>query len=178
MKYVKQLELFQILFKNGKLGTGRLLGMDVGDRYVGLAVSNHLNEIASPHSVLIRKQSNINSIADKLQELVRRFSLVGFVIGYPLPLYHFQRSQAMQVKMFVEQLQKTGRFGCLNYTYWDERLTTRAVESMLKPLKIHPLQMKHMMDKFAAVGILQDFLDNLQHQAKSCVQSDSLRPTI
>jgi len=49
MKYVKQLELFQILFKNGKLGTGRLLGMDVGDRYVGLAVSNHLNEIASPH---------------------------------------------------------------------------------------------------------------------------------
>jgi len=154
MKYVKQLELFQILFKNGKLGTGRLLGMDVGDRYVGLAVSNHLNEIASPHSVLIRKQSNINSIADKLQEL------------------------AMQVKMFVEQLQKTGRFGCLNYTYWDERLTTRAVESMLKPLKIHPLQMKHMMDKFAAVGILQDFLDNLQHQAKSCGQSDSLRPTI
>jgi len=154
MKYVKQLELFQILFKNGKLGTGRLLGMDVGDRYVGLAVSNHLNEIASPHSVLIRKQSNINSIADKLQEL------------------------AMQVKMFVEQLQKTGRFGCLNYTYWDERFTTRAVESMLKPLKIHPLQMKHMMDKFAAVGILQDFLDNLQHQAKSCGQSDSLRPTI
>ena len=61
----------------------------------------------------------------------------------------------MQVKMFVEQLQKTGRFGCLNYTYQDERLTTRAVESMLKPLKIHPLQMKHMMDKFAAVGILQ-----------------------
>jgi len=93
MKYAKQLELFQILFKNGKLETGRLLGMDVGDRYVGLAVSNPLNEIASPHSVLIRKQSNIISIADKLQELVTRFSLVGFVIGYPLPLYHFQRSQ-------------------------------------------------------------------------------------
>jgi RNase H-fold protein (predicted Holliday junction resolvase) len=67
----------------------------------------------------------------------------------------------MQVKMFVEQLQKTGRFGCLNYTYWDERLTTRAVESMLKPLKIHPLQMKHMMDKFAAVGILLFFLFHL-----------------
>lgn len=172
MKYAKQLELFQILFKNGKLETGRLLGMDVGDRYVGLAVSNPLNEIASPHSVLIRKQSNINSIADNLQELVTRFSLVGFVIGYPLPLYHFQRPQAVQVKMFVEQLQKTGRFGFLNYTYWDERLTSRAVESMLKPLRIHPLHMKHMMDKFAAVGILQDFLDNLQHQAKSCVQSE------
>lgn len=175
MKYVKHLELFQILFKNGKLEKSRLLGMDVGDRYVGLAVSNPLNEIASPHSVLIRKQSNINSIADKLEELVTRFSLAGFVIGYPLPLYRFQRSQAIQVKMFVEQLQKTGRFGCLNYTYCDERLTSRAVESMLKPLEIHPMHMKHMMDKFAAVGILQGFLDELQHQAKSCIQSDSLK---
>eukprot|EP01018_Ginkgo_biloba_P020350 Gb_41494 [translate_table: standard] len=177
MKYVRQLELFQMLLKNDKLETGRLLGMDVGDRYVGLAISDPWNEIASPHSVLIRKQSNINSTADNLQDLVRQFSLVGFVIGYPLALWGFQSPEAFRVKLFVEQLQKTGRFGSLSYTYWDERLTTKVVESMLKPLNLHPVQKKRTMDKFAAVGILQGCLDNLQRHAKARVQSESSKST-
>ncbi|KAH9322365.1 hypothetical protein KI387_017004, partial [Taxus chinensis] len=105
--------------------------------------------------VLIRKRSNINLIAANLQDLVDQFSLAGFVIGYPLPMYKFQSTQAFRVKLFADQLKKTGRFEGLAYTYWDERLTTKAMECMLKPLDLHPLKMKGIEDKFAAVGILQ-----------------------
>ncbi|XP_057858321.1 uncharacterized protein LOC131067372 isoform X1 [Cryptomeria japonica] len=200
MKYVKHLELFQILLKKDKPQTGRLLGMDVGERFVGLAVSDASNEIASPHSVLIRTRSDVNSIADNLQELhlvttltvgarqfdvysdvaskfrwikVDQFSLVGFVIGYPFPMYRFQSTQAFQVKQFVDQLKKISRFEGLVYTYWDERFTTKAVESMLKPLDLHPSHMKRILDKFAAVGILQGCLDDFQRQVKCCVEPDS-----
>ncbi|GLJ31115.1 hypothetical protein SUGI_0623030 [Cryptomeria japonica] len=147
--------------------------MDVGERFVGLAVSDASNEIASPHSVLIRTRSDVNSIADNLQELVDQFSLVGFVIGYPFPMYRFQSTQAFQVKQFVDQLKKISRFEGLVYTYWDERFTTKAVESMLKPLDLHPSHMKRILDKFAAVGILQGCLDDFQRQVKCCVEPDS-----
>uniref|UniRef100_A0A2N9J360 YqgF/RNase H-like domain-containing protein n=1 Tax=Fagus sylvatica TaxID=28930 RepID=A0A2N9J360_FAGSY len=142
MRYVKPLNLFNDLLKLKDVKRGRLLGLDVGDKYVGLAVSDTHNKIASPLSVLLRKKSNIDLMVDDFQSL------------------------AVQVKLFVDDLCKTRKLEGLNYTYWDESFTSKNVEILLKPLNLHPVQSKTIVDKFAAVGILQGYLDYVNRKMK------------
>ncbi|KAL6549992.1 hypothetical protein OROMI_020480 [Orobanche minor] len=173
MKYLKPMKLYHELLKSNELKRSRLLGLDVGDKYVGLSVSDANNKIASPLnlriknytmwfpitcSVLVRTKTNMDLIADDFQSLISKLSLSGLVIGYP-----FNRSRsspdAVQVKFFIDDLAKTGKFHDLKYTFWDECFTSKNVEFLLKPLALHPVQFKTIMDKFAAVGILQGYLD-------------------
>ncbi|XP_038875333.1 putative pre-16S rRNA nuclease isoform X2 [Benincasa hispida] len=135
MKYVKPLNLFRDLLKRNGLEHGRLLGLDVGDKYVGLAVSDPDNKIASPLSVLIRKKTKMHLMAEDFERL------------------------AVQVKIFIDELCKTGKLEDVKYTFWDECFTSKNVELLIKPLKLPPILSKTVMDKFAAVGILQGYLD-------------------
>ncbi|XP_020578289.1 uncharacterized protein LOC110023305 isoform X2 [Phalaenopsis equestris] len=156
MKVVKPFEIFQKILKNGSMKQGRLLGLDVGYRYVGLAVSDTCNKIASPVSVLVRKKTNIESMANDFQYLISRLSLVGFVVGFPFSLHGQHNLEAVQVRLFMEELRKTGKLDGLCYTYWDENYTSKCVEALLQPLNLHPVEHKTIIDKFAAVGILQE----------------------
>ncbi|WJZ82201.1 hypothetical protein VitviT2T_001981 [Vitis vinifera] len=108
MKYVKPVNLFHDLLKMKATERGRLLGLDVGDKYVGLAVSDLHNKIASPLSVLLRKKSNIDLMATDFQSLISDLSLAGFIVGYP---FNRQRSSptAVNVKVFIDDLCKTGK---------------------------------------------------------------------
>ncbi|XP_017232881.1 uncharacterized protein LOC108206942 isoform X2 [Daucus carota subsp. sativus] len=154
MKYMRPINLFQDLLKLKASERGRFLGLDVGDKYVGLAVSDYHNQIASPLRVLLRKKSNIDLMATDFQSLISEFSLSGFIIGYPF--YRNRNSpDAIQVKLFVEDLCKTGVLEGLRYTFWDECFTSKITELLLKDLNLHPVQYKSAIDKFAAVGILQ-----------------------
>ncbi|XP_024031624.1 uncharacterized protein LOC112094575 [Morus notabilis] len=158
MRYVNPLRLFQDLLKTDGFERGRLLGLDVGSKYIGLAVSDINNKVASPLSVLLRKKSNIEVMADDFQTLISELSLEGFVVGLP---FDRQRTNdnAMMVKLFVDELYKTDKLQGVRYTYWDERFTSKNVELLLQPLNLNPVQSKTIVDKFAAVGILQEYLD-------------------
>ncbi|XP_074317470.1 uncharacterized protein LOC141653566 [Silene latifolia] len=158
MKYMKPLSLFQELQKTNLLERGRFLGLDVGDKYVGLAVSDSVNKIATPLSVLLRKKSNIDLMAADFLSLIEEFNLRSFIVGCP---FDRQRpsADAAQIKVFVDDLCKTGKLEGVKYTFWNECYTTKNVELLLKPLELHPVEMKTMLDKFAAVGILQGYLD-------------------
>ncbi|KAF8410167.1 hypothetical protein HHK36_002689 [Tetracentron sinense] len=158
MKYVKPINLFNDMLKINTLQQGRLLGLDVGDKYVGLAVSDTHNRIASPLSVLVRKKSNIDLMAKDFRSLISELSLGAFIVGYPFDR-HRNCVDAVQVKLFIDDLRKTGQLEGLWYTYWDECFTSKNVELLLKPLNLHPVQSKTIVDKFAAVGILQGYLD-------------------
>ncbi|KAJ4834435.1 hypothetical protein Tsubulata_025650 [Turnera subulata] len=159
MKYLKPWNLFQDLMNTKAKRPGRLLGLDVGDKYVGLAVSDQHNKIASPLSVLLRKKSNIDLMADDFKSLISDCSLKGFVVGHPLDR---QKSaiDTMQIKIFVDDLRRTGKLEGVKYTYWDECFTSKNVELLLQPLDLHPVQAKSIIDKFAAVGILQNLLNS------------------
>ncbi|EOY24713.1 PREDICTED: putative pre-16S rRNA nuclease isoform X3 [Theobroma cacao] len=151
MQYVKCLNFFQDLLKAKALERGRLLGLDVGDKYVGLAVSDLDNKIATPLSVLIRKKTNIDLMASDFQSL------------------------AVQVKLFIDDLSKTGKLDGVKYTFWNECFTSKQymtsskeshslsfqqnADLLLKPLSLHPILSKTIVDKFAAVQILQTYLD-------------------
>ncbi|XP_061977774.1 uncharacterized protein LOC133698749 [Populus nigra] len=165
MKYVRPLNLFHELLKTSAINQGRFLGLDVGDKYVGLAVSDPLNKIASPLSVLLRKKSNIELIATDFQSLISELSLGGFIVGYP---FDRQRGapDAVRVKLFVDDLCRTGKLEGVKFTYWDECFTSKNVELLVKPLDLHPVHAKSIMDKFAAVGILQGYLDYVNKKMK------------
>ncbi|KAJ0105980.1 hypothetical protein Patl1_17779 [Pistacia atlantica] len=152
MKYVKPLNMFRDILKSKVLERGRLLGLDVGDRYVGLAVSDSKNKIASP------LWSSIE---------VSEFNLKGFIVGYPSNRQQ-NTPDAMQVKLFIEELSKTGKLEGVEYTYWDECFTSKNVELFLKPLKktLTQYEAKTFLDKFAAVGILQEYLDKVNRKVK------------
>ncbi|XP_034704741.1 putative pre-16S rRNA nuclease isoform X1 [Vitis riparia] len=170
MKYVKPVNLFHDLLKMKATERGRLLGLDVGDKYVGLAVSDLHNKIASPLSVLLRKKSNIDLMATDFQSLISDLSLAGFIVGYP---FNRQRSSptAVNVKVFIDDLCKTGRLEGvsleINAINCQKPHFDQNVELLLKPLNLHPVQSKTILDKFAAVGILQGYLDHVNRILKS-----------
>ncbi|KAF1002076.1 uncharacterized protein LOC141702362 [Apium graveolens] len=173
MRYVRPINLFQDLLKLKASQRGRFLGLDVGDKYVGLAVSDYHNEIASPLRVLLRKKSNIGLMAADFQSLKSEFSLSGFIFGYPF--YRNKNSpDAIQVKLLVEDLCKTGVLEGLKYTFWDECFTSKITELLIKDLNMHPVQYKSAMDKFAAVGILQGYLDFANKHSKLRSNEDFL----
>ncbi|XP_019195782.1 PREDICTED: uncharacterized protein LOC109189624 isoform X1 [Ipomoea nil] len=174
MKYMKPLNLFQELVKS----RGRLLGLDVGNKYVGLAVSDVENKLASPLSVLIRKKSNIDLMATDFQSLISELSLKGFIFGYP---FDRQRNNpdAVQVKLLIDDLCETGKLVDVKYTFWDESFSSKSVEMLLKPLNLHPVQSKTIVDKFAAVEILQlwqGYLDYVNRNDKMKLSARSEEP--
>ncbi|OMO79509.1 Resolvase, holliday junction-type, YqgF-like protein [Corchorus capsularis] len=154
MQYVKPLNLFQHLIKAKSGQRGRLLGLDVGDKYVGLAVSDIDNKIACPLSVLFRDAKNMDLMANDFKSLISQLSLVGFIVGYPYDKQKLARD-AIQVKLFIDDLSNTGKLDGVKYTFWDEGFTSKNVELLLKPLNMHPTSSKTIADKFAAVQILQ-----------------------
>ncbi|KAK4744935.1 hypothetical protein SAY87_011247 [Trapa incisa] len=166
MKYIRPYSLFTDLQKVREKGFARLLGLDVGDKYVGVAVSDQNNRIASPLSVLLRKKTNIDMMAVDFQSLISEFSIVGFVVGCPLDRLHTTTPDGWQVKLLIEELSRTGKLEGVCYTYWDECFTSKNVELLLKPLVIHPVKAKTIVDKFAAVGILQGYLDYANRKLK------------
>nr|KYP67284.1 Putative Holliday junction resolvase [Cajanus cajan] len=155
MRYIKPLQLFRDLMNTTQNQRGRLLGLDVGDKYVGLALSDFDNKIASPFSVLVRKKTNICLMASDFESLISKYSLKGFVIGIPFDKHRLS-ADAVQVKLFIDLLCRTKMLEGVKYTYWNECFTSKNVELLLKPLNLnHPSLSKTMLDKFAAVGILQ-----------------------
>ncbi|XP_076940232.1 uncharacterized protein LOC143609339 [Bidens hawaiensis] len=153
MRFVKPLNLYQDLLKLRALDRGRFLGLDVG-----LAVSDFDNKVASPLSVLVRRKNNIGLMALDFEQLISKLSLSAFVVRYPYEYMQKNSENATQVKVFVDDLSKTGKLVDVKYTLWNECYTTKNVELLLKPLNLHPVEAKTSSDKFAAVAILQGSL--------------------
>ncbi|CAK9211323.1 unnamed protein product [Sphagnum troendelagicum] len=167
MELVSLKQLFQ------RLNGGRLLGLDVGSRNIGVAVSDPQCRIASPHrwhdgwiSFIFYHLECWVILLLLLLLQVQEFSITGFVIGYPLELTGFQGKQGAQVKLFVRELQLSKRFPTISYVYWDERLTSMAVMNVIGSMDISGRRRKSIMDKMSALCILQGCLDSLARLEK------------
>ncbi len=140
----------------------RTAGLDVGDRRIGVAVSDPLALTAQPLGVVERSKLALD-IA-KVMRLLADYPLERFVLGLPLQLDGREGDQAARIRQFGNALEKaTG----LSVVYQDERLTTVQSERVLVDAGMSRVRRRGVIDKLAAVLILQAYLDRLTPSIES-----------
>jgi putative Holliday junction resolvase len=137
--------------------TGKLLGLDLGSRTIGVAVSDGLRFTATPLETI--KRSKFTADAARLLELIAENQAVGLVLGLPLNMDGSEGPRAQSTRAFARNLApKTP----LPVVFWDERLSTSAVTRMLIEADTRRDRRAEVVDKLAASYILQGFLDRLR----------------
>lgn len=137
------------------LAAERYLGLDVGSKRIGVAVSDELGLTAQPVLTLTRKRSPREDMRS-LARLCRRFGCVGIVVGDPKHLSGEASAQGEKVRVFAGEL---AELAGLPLHFVDERLTSRAAHEILYAAGKSRQEHKPLVDQVAAVLILQSFLD-------------------
>lgn len=133
----------------------RILGLDFGDRNIGLALSDPLGLTAQPLGQYVLGEEAENK--KYFTELIRKHEVGEIVIGFPLRLDGSSGTRAQKTKEFAAWLEKT--VGCL-VVFWDERLTTQQASSIMREQKINWKTKKKVEHQISASLILQSYLDH------------------
>ncbi len=140
----------------------RYLGLDIGNRRIGVAVSDELGLTAQPVLTLERRSSRREDLRS-LARLCRRFGVAGIVVGDPVHLSGEASPQAEKNRKFAEELRElTG----LPIHFWDERLTTHEAHRILYEAGQARQTHHKVVDQVAAVLILQSFLEDRERAGK------------
>jgi putative pre-16S rRNA nuclease len=131
------------------------LGIDAGERRVGVALSDELGLLASPLVVLDRRRG-LAPLLDRLAELARRERVGRIVVGLPLNADGSEGQQARRARNFALVAERV--IG-LPVTLWDERLSTREAEAIVRA-QGRTRRRRVDLDAVAAAVILQDYLDH------------------
>ena len=131
------------------------MGLDVGDRRIGVALSDSLGLTAQPLTVLERRGAAADAAA--VRALVEAHGVDTVVVGLPLTMAGARGVQADKVTTFAEQLR---RGLSVPVEFVDERLTTVQGERVLREAGIRGRRRKQAIDRVAAQLILQQFLDS------------------
>ena len=137
----------------------RIMGLDYGSVTVGVAISDALMLTAQGVEVIHRKQENkLRQTLARIEELISQYEVDLIVVGYPKHLNNTIGERAVKSEEFAEKLkQRTG----LEVVLWDERLTTVAAHQVLSQTKLDYKEKAEVVDKLAAILILQGYMDKL-----------------
>ncbi len=133
---------------------GTLLGLDYGTKRIGVAVSTHEQNIASPLENYTRR--NKREDAEFLNRIARDYRAAGVVVGLPVHMSGDEGTKAREARAFgtwVAQVLK------LPVVFWDERFSSAMAELYLQHAEISRKKQQHRLDKVAAQVMLQSFLD-------------------
>jgi len=133
---------------------GRILGLDIGDVRIGVAMSDLLGITAQGLETYQRKDEKED--IEHFTEIVRKNDVTTIVCGLPKNMNGSIGPQAEKARAFGQALQE--RSG-IQVTYWDERLTTKSAHDMLISGNVSRKKRKAVVDKIAAVYILQGYMD-------------------
>ena len=138
---------------------GSLLGLDVGTKTIGVATSDADRKLATGVETISRK--TFTADVKRLLELGAERRCVGFVLGLPLNMDGTEGPRAQSVRAFARNLSKLTE---LPIAFWDERLSTVAVERELVAADVSRKKRAAVIDQHAAIFILQGALDRLAHK--------------
>lgn len=137
--------------------SGKLLGLDLGTKTIGVALSDGMRYSATPIETIQR--TKFTADAERLLHLIADNQVVGIVLGLPLNMDGSEGPRVQSTRAFARSLaQKTP----LPLVFWDERLSTSAVTRMLIEADTRRDKRAEVVDKLAASYILQGFLDRLR----------------
>ncbi len=133
----------------------RILGLDVGEKRIGVAVSDPLGVTAQGLGVLHRKDRDADLA--RLQEMIRDYRVEKIVVGVPR---HMDGRPGKQAQEILDLAATLGEALDAEVVPWDERLTTREAERVLIQADLSRRRRRQVVDQVAAVLILQGYLDS------------------
>ena len=140
----------------------RLMGVDLGSKTIGLALSDVERRIATPLETI--RRTKFTADARRLVELLEKFDVAAVVIGLPLNMDGSEGPRAQSTRAFVRAL---GPLTARPIVFWDERLSTAAVTRELIGQNASRARRADVVDRMAAAYILQGALDRLAVLARS-----------
>ena len=136
-----------------------LIGLDLGTKTIGVAISDDRRMVASALDVILRKKFSIDAAI--IGGLITEYNVNGIILGLPLNMNGTEGPRCQSTRQFAINLdEKTN----IPITFWDERLSTQAVEKHLIIQDVTRQRRKKVVDKLAAQFILQGALDFLQNE--------------
>jgi putative Holliday junction resolvase len=141
---------------------GRLMGLDLGTKTIGLALSDIERRLASPLDTIRRVK--FEKDADALLRRARELDVRAFVVGLPLNMTGAEGPRCQATRAFMRNLEARST---LPYVFWDERLSTAAVTRELIAQDASRAKRAGVVDRMAAAYILQGALDRLAHLAEA-----------
>lgn len=140
---------------------GVIIGLDVGDKTIGVAVSDRNIFIASAVATVSRKYLEYDVKA--LLDLVKKYKIGAVVYGWPIKMDGSLSPQCEKIKIFIDAIQQQ-----LNVEFfaYDERFSTKIVDNLMILGDMSRRKRKNVVDKLAAVYVLQGALDFLNYVAK------------
>ncbi len=139
----------------------RLLGLDVGTKTIGLALSDVTRQIATPFETI--RRTKFQADAARLFALAKEHGVGGLVIGFPGNLDGTEGPRAQSTRAFVRNL---AQLTDLPMCFWDERLSTAAAERALLEADTSRKRRAELIDKLAAAYILQGALDRFNYASR------------
>jgi len=136
---------------------GRVLGLDVGSRRIGVAVSDPLGITAQGLETLQRRNKRSDMAA--LEQVIRQYEITEIVIGLPLRMSGTEGAQAEKMQAFAGELRRHFR---LPVHLWDERLTSAEANRLLRETELSIAKRAQAVDRMAAVLILQGWMEQRQ----------------
>jgi len=130
------------------------MGLDLGEKRIGIAFSDPMGWTAQGHSILQRK--GLKKDLSYLQELCQEFQVEKIVLGLPLNMNGTMGPKALETQEFARALQEVLK---IPVDFWDERLSSKSAERVLLEADLSRKRRKELIDKIAAVHILQAYLD-------------------
>lgn len=137
----------------------RILGLDFGTKTLGVAVSDELGWTAQGIETIRIDEENGEYGFDRLRQLIEKYAVEEIVIGFPKNMNGTIGPRGEATQRFAEQVKQ---MFSLPVVLWDERLSTMAAERMLIAADVSRKKRKKVIDKMAAVMILQSYLDHKQ----------------
>lgn len=138
----------------------RILGLDIGSKRIGIAMSDELGFTAQGMETLISKGDEAD--IERIALLVQDFGVSEVVVGMPYNMNGTEGPQAQKVKALMERISK--RIAAPVYE-WDERLSTAAADRALLEADMSRAKRRKVVDKIAAVLILQGYLDRKRYRS-------------
>lgn len=135
----------------------RILALDVGDRRIGVAISDELRKFARPLEVIDRQKTNA---LDRLVALARSHFVGMIVVGLPKNMDGTEGRQAVKCRRFAAELK--AKIGSVSIEFWDERCTTQQAKQVTLETRSKRQRQQEALDAVSACVILQSFLDHLQ----------------
>jgi len=133
----------------------RVLGLDVGSKRIGIAVSDPLGITAQGLETLQRQNKRLDF--EKLEKLARDYAVAEVVVGFPLRMSGAEGIQAEKMHRFADELRERLQ---IPVHLWDERLTSAEANRLLRETEMSIQRRAQVVDQMAAVLILQSWMEN------------------